>query len=78
VELNSGNLVSRCEAVIVMLQGLMISKVELVQGCDKGCDRFGTSQDFQQSHVSVTGCNNCRYWRSYSLFTNEFILDFPP
>jgi len=28
----SGNLRSQCEAVIVMLQGLMSSEVELVQG----------------------------------------------
>jgi len=32
MELNSGNLRSRCEAVIVVLQGLMSSEVELVQG----------------------------------------------
>ena len=32
VELNSGNLRSWCEAVIVVIQGLMSSKVELVQG----------------------------------------------
>jgi len=31
-ELNSGNLGSQCEAVIVVLQGLMSSKVELVEG----------------------------------------------
>jgi len=31
-ELNSGNLGSRCEAVIAVLQGLMSSEVELVQG----------------------------------------------
>jgi len=37
------NLRSRCEAVIVVLQGLMSSEVELVQGCDRGCDRFRTS-----------------------------------
>ena len=41
MELNSGNLGSRCEAVIVVLQGLMSSEVELVQGGDRGCDRFG-------------------------------------
>jgi len=29
---NSGNLGSQCEAVIAMLQGLMSSKVKLVQG----------------------------------------------
>jgi len=32
----TGNLGSWCEAVIVMLQGLMSSKVELVQGYDEG------------------------------------------
>jgi len=32
VELNSGNLGSQCEAVIVVLQGLMSSEVELVPG----------------------------------------------
>jgi len=32
MELNSGNLKSQCEAVIVVLQGLMSSEVELVQG----------------------------------------------
>jgi len=34
---------SQCEAVMAVLQGLMSSEVELVQGCDRGCDRFGTS-----------------------------------
>ena len=36
------NLGSWCEAVIAVLQGLMSSKVELCQGCDRKCDRFGT------------------------------------
>ena len=31
-ELNSRNIGSRCEAVTVVLQGLMSSEVELVQG----------------------------------------------
>ena len=44
MELNSGNLGSRCEAVIAVLQGLMSSEVELVQGCERECDRFGTSK----------------------------------
>ena len=32
VELGSGNLGSQCEAVTAVLQGLMSSKMELVQG----------------------------------------------
>ena len=32
MELNSRNLRSQCKAVIVVLQGLMSSEVELVQG----------------------------------------------
>jgi len=32
MELNSGNLGSRCEAMIAVLQGMMSSEVELVQG----------------------------------------------
>jgi len=39
VELNLGFRIG-VEAVIVVLQGLMSSEVELVQGCDRGCDRF--------------------------------------
>ena len=42
-ELGSGNLRNHSEAVIVVLQGLMSSKVELVQGVMRRHDRFGTS-----------------------------------
>ena len=45
MELNSGNLGSRCEAVIAVLQGLMSSEVETsARGCDRGCDRFRTGR----------------------------------
>jgi len=57
-ELNSGNLGSRCEAVIAVLQGLMSSEVELVPGGVTG-DVTGSelAEVCQQSHVSVMGCN---------------------
>jgi len=59
VELNSGNLGSRCEAVIAVLQGLMSSEVERVPGGVTG-DVTGLelAEVCQQSHVSVTGRNN--------------------
>jgi len=55
VELNSGNLGSRCEAVIAVLQGLMSSEVELVPGGVTG-DVTGSelAEVCQQGHVSVT------------------------
>ena len=58
MELNSGNLGSRCEAVIAVLQGLMSSKVELVPGGMTG-DVTGLelAEVCQQSHGSVMGCN---------------------
>ena len=58
MELDSGNLRSWCEAVIVVLQGLMSSEVELVQGGVIG-DVTGSelAEVCQQSHVSVTGHN---------------------
>jgi len=46
---------SWCEAVIVVLQGLMSSEVELVQGCDRGCDRFRTSQDLSAKSCKCYG-----------------------
>ena len=58
MELNSGNLGSQCEAVIVVLQGLMSSKVELVQGgVTGGVTGLELADICQQSHMSVTGCN---------------------
>ena len=64
MELNSGNLGSRCEAVIAVLQGLMSSEVELVPGGVTG-DVTGSelAEVCQQSHVSVTGCNMNREHR---------------
>src|SRR5882724_5722194 len=61
MELNSRNLGSRCEAVIVVLQGLMSSEVELVPGGMTG-DVTGSelAEVCQQSHVSVMGRNNAR------------------
>src|SRR5882724_10961308 len=58
MELNSRNLGSRCEAVIVVLQGLMSSEVELVPGGMTG-DVTGSelAEVCQQSHVSVMGHN---------------------
>ena len=58
MELNSGNLRSRCEAVIAVLQGLMSSEVELVPGGVTG-DVTGSelAEVCQQGHMSVTGCN---------------------
>jgi len=57
MELNSRNLGSRCEAVIVVLQQLMSSKVELVAGGVTG-DVTGSelAEICQQSLVSVMGC----------------------
>ena len=51
MELNSGNLRSQCEAVVV-LQGLMSSQGGTsTGGVTRGCDRFGTSQDLSaKSH----------------------------
>jgi len=58
-ELNSWDLGSQCEAVIAVLQGLMSSEVELVQGCDRGCDKgLELAEVCQQSHVSVTRRNS--------------------
>src|SRR5882724_4807796 len=59
MELSSGNLGSWCEAVVVVLQGLMSSEVELVPGGVTG-DVTGSelAKVCQQSHVSVTGRNS--------------------
>src|SRR5882724_8801826 len=59
MELNSGNLRSRCEAVIVVLQGLMSSEVELVPGGVTG-DVTGSelAEVCQQGHMSVMGHNS--------------------
>jgi len=56
-ELGTGNLGSHCEAVNVMLQGLMSSKVELVQGWWGGVTDSELTKINQQSHMGVTGCN---------------------
>ena len=53
-ELGSGKLGSHSEAVIAMLQGLMSSEVELLQG---GVTDSELAELCQQIHVSVTGCN---------------------
>src|SRR5882724_10547884 len=58
MELNSRNLGSRCEAVIVMLQGLMSSEVELVPGVTGSVTGSELAEVCQQSHVSVTGRNS--------------------
>ena len=52
MELGSRNLGSWCEAVIVVLQGLMSSKGGTsAGGVTRRCDRFGTSQDLSaKSH----------------------------
>src|SRR5882724_3750317 len=80
MELNSGNLGSWCKAVIAVLQGLMSSKVELVQGVMSWCDRFGTSQDFSEKYMSVMGCNNNWPWlyhpeKIWTISEVEFALE---
>ena len=56
MELNSRNLRSQCEAVIVVLQGLMSSKGGTSAGCvtrvcDRRGDRSGNSHDLSaKSH----------------------------
>ena len=60
MELNSGNLGSRCEAVIAVLLGLMSSEGGTSAGGVTGCVTGLELADIgQQSHVSVTGCNTC-------------------
>ena len=54
MELNSGNLRSQCEAVIAVLQGLMISKGGTSAG---GVTDSELVEISQQSHVSVMGHN---------------------
>jgi len=50
--LNSGNLGSQCEAVIVVLEGLMSSNGGTsAGGVTRGCDRFRTSQ-----YLSAKSC----------------------
>jgi len=46
VELNSRNLASRCESCDSGASGADESEVKLVQGCDRGYDRFGTGRGF--------------------------------
>ena len=59
MKLNSGNLGSRCEAVIAVLQGLMSSEVELVPGGVTGnVTGLELAEVCQQSHVSVMGHNS--------------------
>jgi len=71
VELNSGNLGSRCEAVIAVLQGLMSSEVELVPGGVTG-DVTGSelAEVCQQSHVSVTGRNMLQVFAKHGTLTD--------
>ena len=59
MELNSGNLRSQCEAVIVVLQGLMSSEGGTSAGGVTG-DVTGTelAKICQQSHMSVMGHNS--------------------
>ena len=59
MELNSGNLGSRCEAVIAVLQGLMSSEVELVpRGVTGDVTGLELAEVCQQGYLSVTGCNS--------------------
>jgi len=54
---------SRCEAVIAVLQGLMSSKGGTSAGVVKrGVTGSELAQICQQSHVSVMGCNNSRQY----------------
>ena len=62
MQLNSGNLGSQCEAVIVVLQGLMSSEVELVPGVTGDVTGSELAEVCQQIHVSVTGHNK---WALY-------------
>jgi len=56
-----------CEAVIVVLQGLMSSKVELVQGCEQVRK---LAEVCQQSYVRVTGCN------TYSTYCQNLCMNY--
>ena len=59
MELNSGNLRSWCEAVIVVLQGLMSSKGGTSAGVvTRGVTGSELAEICQQCHMSVTGCNS--------------------
>src|SRR5882724_159235 len=59
MELNSGNLRSQCEAVIAVLQGLMSSKGGTsAGGVTGGVTDLELANICQQSHMSLTGCNN--------------------
>ena len=65
MELNSRNLGSQCEAMIVVLQGLMSSKGGTSAGCVTGCvTGLELAKIGQQSHVSVTGHNMA--WVKYN------------
>jgi len=56
MELNSGNLGSQCEAVIVVLQGLMSSEGGTsAGGCDRGVTDLELAKICQQSHVRCYG-----------------------
>src|SRR5882724_4831454 len=58
MELNSGNLGSQCEAVIVVLQGLMSSEGGTsAGGVTGGVTDSELAKICHQSHMSVTGCN---------------------
>jgi len=63
-ELNSGNLGSQCEAVIVVLQGLMSSEGGTSTGCVTGC--VAGSELAEISHMSAMG-----HHMSYSQLTRN-------
>ena len=68
MELNSRNLGSWCEAVIAVLQGLMSSKGGTSAGGVTGGVTGSELADIcQQSHMSVTGCNN-EHWENFLAF----------
>ena len=72
MELNSRNLGSWCEAVIVMLQGLMSSEGGTsAGGVTGGVTDLELAEICQQSHVSVMGCNRVIHQPSSSLGLNQ-------
>ena len=62
MELNSRNLGSQCEAVMVVFQALMSSKGGTsAGGVTGGVTGLELADICQQSHVSVMGCNKDTY-----------------
>ena len=62
--------------MIAVLQGLISSKVQLVQGVRQGCvTDLELAKICQQSHVSVTGCNRPQVLEYHFKFHNPHMVE---